>query len=207
MGINRILLAMALALPFFAAALPAAAQYDSDAKQQAFDYTPPDEETSQIIKEIVSVDYEDAELINDSVRGVFMVSKSRWKSWVARAVYLLIMDIALIVVLLSLPRNEEHNIIIAYILSGVSATLSYWVFLCACILISLKSSTWMLIMPLSMVMAVVTHIVLMKVKRSDISLAELRESFQKMSELSNEDTRLASIEGQPSDWPNQDFIK
>ena len=207
MGINRVFLALTLALPFFAAALPAAAQYDSDAKQQAFDYTPPGDEASQVLKEIVSVDYDDAELINDSVRGVFMVSKSRWKSWVARAVYLLIMDIALIVILLSLPRNEEHNIIIAYILAGASATLSYWVFLCACILMSLKSSTWMLILPLSLAMAVVTYIILMKIKRLDVSLAELRESFQKMSALSNEDARLVSIEGQPSDWPNQDFLK
>ncbi len=205
--IKLALFTLALALPLFAAALPAAAQYGSDEKQQTFDYTPPDAATSQIAKEMVSVDYGDAELINDPVQGVFMVSKSRWKNWVARAVYLLIMDIALILILLSLPRNEEYNIIIAYTLSGASAILSFWVFLCAWLLLRLGASAWMLILPLSLAMAAVTYVMLMKIKRSDVSLTELKESFRKLSDLSNMDSRLISIDGQPGDWPNQDFLK
>ena len=205
--VSPLFLAAALALSIFAAALPAAAQFGTDEKQQTFDYTPPGEETPQLQKETVSVEYEDAELVNDPVQGVFMVSKSRWKNWVARSVYLLIMDIALVVILLSLPRNEEHNIIIAYTLSGSSAILSFWVFLCAWLLMRLHAAAWLLILPLSLVMAAVTYVILMKIKRSDVSLAELRESFQKMSELANEDQRLLTIEGQPGDWPNSDFLR
>ena len=136
-----------------------------------------------------------------------MVSKIRWKSWLARSVYLLIMDVALLVILLSLPKNEEQNIIVAYVLSGSSAILSFWVFLCAWLLFRLHAAAWLMILPLSLVMAAVTYIVLMKIKRSDVSLTELRESFQKMSALDNEDQRLVSMEGEPGDWPDNDFLK
>ena len=204
-GLQPVLFAAALALA--ALVLPASAQFGTDEKQQAFDYTPAGEEAASLPKEAISVEYEDAELVNDPVQGVFMVSKSRWKSWVARAVYLLIMDIALVVILLSLPKNEEHNIIIAYTLSGSSAILSFWVFLCAWLLMRLHAAAWMLILPLSLVMAAVSYVILMKIKRSDVSLTELRESFQKMSALTSEDQRLLTIEGQPGDWPNPDFLK
>jgi len=196
-----------IALAFFGPALPAAAQFDTDKNQQSFDYNPKNTETEQIQKETVSVDYDDAEMITDPIRGVFMVSKSRWKNWVARAVYLLIMDIALLVILLSLPKSEEHNIIIAYVLSGSSAILSFWVFLCALLLFRLHAPAWLMILPLSLVMAAVSYFVLMKIKRSDVSLTELKESFQKTSALSNEDSRLVSVEGQPGDWHDKDFIK
>ena len=203
MGIRMFLIALAFSGP----ALPAAAQFDTDKSQQSFDYNPKNAETEQIQKETVSVDYDDAEMITDPIRGVFMVSKSRWKNWVARAVYLLIMDIALLVILLSLPKSEEHNIIIAYVLSGSSAILSFWVFLCALLLFRLHAPAWLMILPLSLVMAAVSYFVLMKIKRSDVSLTELKESFQKTSALSNEDSRLVSVEGQPGDWHDKDFIK
>lgn len=215
MEINRgklTFLAMALALPLFAAALPAAAQYGTDEKQQTFDYNPAGEEMppakkAPVSKVMVSVDYGDAELVNDPIRGVYMVSKSRWKSWVARVAQLLMVYLALATIILSLPKNEERNLIIAYALSGAGAVLSFWVFLCAWLLFQLNASAWMFVLPLSMVMMAATYIILMKIKRSDVSLTELKESFQKTKDLSNEDARLASIEGRPSDWPNQDFIK
>lgn len=200
-------MATALALLFCAAALPAAAQYGTDEKQQTFDYVPAGKEPLPVQKEIVTIDYEDAEMITDPVQGTYMVSKSRWKNWVARSVYLLIMDVALIVILLSLPKNEEYNIIIAYVLSGSSAILSFWVFLCAWLLFRLHAAAWLMILPLSLVMATVTYVVLMKIKRSDVSLTELKESFQKMSALDNEDQRLVSMEGEPGDWPDTDFVK
>ncbi|HBB67105.1 MAG: hypothetical protein A2X28_06815 [Elusimicrobia bacterium GWA2_56_46] len=203
----RCLAAAALTLAFFAASLPVSAQYGSEESQQAFDYNPAPAEMPEVQQKTVSVDYADAELINDPVQGVFMVSKNRWKNWVARAVYLLLLDIALMVILLSLPKNDEHNIIISYVISGSSAVLSFWVLLCAWLLFRLHASAWLMILPLSLVMAAVTYLVLMKVKKSDISLTELKESFQRMSALSNEDLRLSSVEGRPGDWPDQDFLR
>jgi hypothetical protein len=204
--LKRVLFLAALAFAW-AGHLPAGAQFDTDKTQQSFDYNPDAAETPKIQQGSVSVEYSDAELINDPVRGVFMVSKSRWKNWVARSVYLLIMDVALMVILMSVPKNEEYNIIIAYVLSGSSAILSFWVFLCAWLLFRLHAAAWLMILPLSLVMAAVTYVVLMKIKRSDISLTELKESFQKMSAMDNEDQRLVSMEGEPGDWPDGDFIK
>lgn len=205
--INRAFLSMALALPLFAAALPAAAQYGTDKNLQTFDYTPSGEKTPAAKKEMVSVDYTDAELVNDPLRGVYMLSKNRWRSWVARTLQLLMVYMALVVIILSLPKNEERNLIIAYALSGAAAVLSLWVFLCAWLLFQLNASAWMLILPLALAMTAGTYIILMKIKRSDVSLTELKESFQKTSGLPDEDQRLGSIEGLPSDWPSQDFIK
>lgn len=204
--LKRALFLAALALAW-AGGLPAAAQFDTDKTQQSFDYTPGGEEAPQLQKEAVSVDYSDAELVNDPVRGSYMVSKNRWKSWVERAVYLLIMDVALMVILLSLPKDEEYNIVIAYLLSGSSAALSFWVLLCAWLLFRLHSNAWLMILPLSLIMAAATYVVLMRIKRSDVSLSELKESFQKMSALGNDDRRLASVEGHPGDWSDKDFIR
>jgi hypothetical protein len=205
MKINPAFLAIALAL--FAAAIPAAAQYGTDKKQQAFDYTPESAGTSQLSKEVISTDYEDAEMVNDPIRGVFMISKSRWKSWVERAGYILMFYTTLVVIIFSLSKTEEPSIFIAYALAGVNAVLSFWVLLCAWLLWRLNASAWLLFLPLSLVMAAIDYLLLMKISRSDLSLIELKESFLKMNNLSKEDLRLISVEGQPGDWPNQDFIR
>jgi len=209
--IRRVLPVFIRVLPavlFFTIAAPAVAQYGSKEELQTFDYTPGNnEEIKTQPQNTISIDYDDAELINDPVQGVFMVSKSRWKSWVARSVYLLVTYILLIMILISLPKNEEHNIIVSYVLSGAGATLSLWVLLCAWLLFMLNSRVWMLIFPLSLAMGTLTYVILMKIKRSDISLSELKESFQKMQALSKTDQRLISVEGDPGDWSDTDFLK
>lgn len=198
---------LGLAALFFILRPEAPAQYGSEEALQTFDYNPKASETPKIQEESVSVSYSDAELVNDPVQGVFIVSKDRWKNWISRAIYILILDLALMVILLSLPRTAEYNIIIGYVLSGASAVLSFWVFLCAWLLFMLHTWAWMAILPLSIAMGIGTHIMLMKIKNSDISLSELKESFQKMSALAKEDLRLTSIEGSPGNWAEQDFLK
>ncbi|MBU2573202.1 MAG: hypothetical protein KKH28_03900 [Elusimicrobia bacterium] len=184
------------------------AQFGQAAEDQVFDYDPqPGDREPQLASATVSVDYADAEIISDRAGGVIMFVKDRWKNWVARAVYLLMLDVTLLIIMLSLPRNEEYYIIIAYILSGASALLSFWAFLCAALLFKLHSASWIYILPLSMVMVVMTGVVLMKIKRSDTSLSELKESFQKLSNAPTEDARLISIEGVPGDWPDKDFLQ
>ena len=61
--------------------------------------------------------------------------------------------------------------------------------------------------PVSAATGAVGYIVLMKIKKYDVSLTELKESFKKMSAASHEDSRLVSVEGTPGDWPSEDFIK
>jgi len=202
---------MALALAAAAAGCissPARAQLGSSPEEQSFDYNPDAaKEMPQIQQSIAETTFEDAEIINHPVYGTIVLSKSRWKNWVARAMYLALINIALIAIILSLGRNSEYNLIISYILCGASFTVSFWVFLCAALIFLLKATGWIYILPVSMVMGAAGYIVLMKVKRSDVSFTELKDSFQKMRAAAIEDSRLVSVEGSPGDWPEEDFIK
>lgn len=167
-----------------------------------------DADSVEIAAQQIEMDYEDSIMIEDPMRGTVIVSKQRWKNWVARAVYLMLFNIALTIIILSLPKNEEQNILISYFLSGAGFTLAIWVFFCALLLVKLKSASSAMIFPLSLAMFVISYVVLMKIKKSDVSLAEIRESFQKMaSGAKSEDQRLASVYGKPGDWPDEDFIK
>lgn len=209
---------MKRALPLFAALLaapafwllapaPAAAQMDTSKSEQTFDYNAAPAEMKKIKKFAVETTYDDAEIINDPIYGTLVLSKHRWRSWVARAIYLTLVNIALLVIILSLSRTEEHNIIIGYVLSGISETLSFWVFLCAVLIFNLKAAAWIYLVPVSAATAAAGYAVLMKIKKSDISLSELKESFQKMRAAASEDPRLSSVSGAPGNWPDEDFLK
>jgi hypothetical protein len=193
-----------LALQFRAA--PAAAQMDTPRSQQTFDYTP-DNNSDQLEQPAVETTFEDAEIVNNSIYGTIMLSKSRWKNWVGHAMYLALIEIALLSIILSLSKTEEYNIIIGYILSGAGMTLSFWIFLCAILLFQLHAKAWLYVLPVSLALAAIDYIVLLKIKKYDVSLSELKESFQKMSATAQEDPRLASVEGVPGDWPDQDLLK
>jgi hypothetical protein len=201
--IKLVLFALAAAL-FLAA--PAAAQSNTPAEEQSFDYNPGDE-GPKVEQSPVETTYEDAELVNHPVYGTIMLSKSRWKNWVVHAMYLVLINIALIAVILSLSKTEEYNILVAYIMSGAGMTLSFWIFLCGILLFQLHSYTWTYVIPVSLILGGIGYAVLMKIKKYDVSLSELKESFQKMSSAAKEDPRLASVEGVPGDWPEHDFMK
>lgn len=210
MTANRALAPALLLFALSAFLLPggAAAQMNTDRSEQTFDYNPDaSEETPQISKSVTEVTYEDAEIVNHPVYGTIMLYKYRWKNWVARALYLVVINVALLVVILSLSKTEEYNIIISYVLCGSGATLALWVFLCAILLAQLGASQWIYIAPISGAMALANYGVLLKVKRFDVSLTELKESFQKLRAASQEDPRLVSVDGSPGDWVAEDFVR
>lgn len=205
----KVLLASLLALGAAALAPGAAlAQMDRAASEQTFDYNPTAGETTPAIQQsIAETTYEDAELIEHPVYGTLMLSKSRWKNWVARALYLTVINIALLVIILSFSKTEEYNIILSYVLCGASLTVSFWVFLCAVLLAQLNSAAWTYIGPVSLITGAAGYFMVMKVKKYDVSLAELKESFQKLRAAEHEDPRLISVDGSPGDWPGDDFIR
>lgn len=175
---------------------------------QSFDYTPETNQTTPAIAQpSITSEYEDAEIIDDPFYGVVVVSKQRWKNWVLRAIYLLLIDIALILLIISLPKSEEYNIVISYVLSGASFVLAFWEFLCAGFLFRLGSASWLYIAPVSFIMGGVFYLVLLKIKKIDASLADLKESFQQINAVNKEDARLVSVDGNPGNWPDIDFLK
>lgn len=198
----------ALALAAACCPGPLAAQLGTKAEEQSFDYDPgAGKDTPQIQQFASETTFEDAVMVNHPIYGTVMFSKYRWKNWVTRALYLTLMNIALIAIILSLSKTEEYNIIIAYVLSGSSFAVSLWIFLCAVLIFQLGANAWLYVGPVSLVTTAVGYIVLMKIKKFDVSLTELKESFKKMSAASQEDQRLISVLGTPGDWPNEDFIK
>lgn len=203
--------AAALALLCLAAAClaaPALAQMNTSPEEQSFDYDPDaGKEMPKLERSIAETTYEDAEIVNHPTYGTYAVSKHRWKNWVTRALYLTLINIALIAITLTLGRTSEYNIIISYILCGASMTLSFWVFLCAVLIQMLKSTAWIYVLPVAAVTAGIGYLVLMKTKKSDVSFSELKESFQKMKSAAAEDGRLTSVNGAPGDWADDDFVR
>lgn len=187
---------------------PAAlAQLGTRQEERAFDYDPGAEAEGKVAAAAAETTYEDADIVEHPIYGTIIISKHRWKNWVARALYLSLINVALLVIILSLSRNYEYSIIVGYILSGMSAALSLWTLLCAILIFQLGAPHWLYIAPAALVTAAVGHVVLMKIKRSDVSLTELKESFKQMSAAAHEDPRLVSVNGAPGDWPTEDFIK
>lgn len=192
--------------------LAAAAPFHAPAQERRLGEAMPaveeiDPEAVELAKKQLEMQYVDAVIVEDPMRGTIVVSKHRWKSWVARAIYLLLINIALTIIIISLPKNEEQNILISYFLSGAGFTLAIWVLFCALLLVKWGNAAAGMIFPLSLLMFVMSYIVLMRIKKSDISLTEIRESFQKIAGAKSEDQRLASVYGKPGDWPDEDFIK
>ena len=202
----NLFIALALAAAFCPA--PLAAQANTRPEEQSFDYDPgAGKDTPKIQQFAAEISFEDAVMVNHPIYGTIMLSKYRWKNWVTRALYLALINIALIAIILSLSKNEEHNIVVAYVLSGASFSVSFWTFLCAALICMLNSNAWSYVLPVSAATGVVSYIVMMKIKRSDVSLTELKESYQRMSAVSHEDPRLITVDGTPGDWPNEDFIQ
>lgn len=197
---------LALAAAFLRA--PLAAQVNTRPEEQSFDYDPgAGKETPQIQQYAAETTFEDAVMVNHPIYGTIMFSKYRWRNWVTRALYLTLINIALMAIILSLSKTEEYNIIVAYVLSGASAAVSFWTLLCAVLIFQLESNAWLYVLPVSAVTGAVGYVVLMKISKSDVSFTELKESFKKMSAASHEDQRLLSVDGAPSDWPGEDFIR
>ena len=176
--------------------------------ENAFNFND-DPQKYNIEKPDVEVDYSEIEMIEDHVKGeLILVSKNRWKSWVERSIYVLLVNTLILILIVSMPKNNESAIIVSYLLSGAGAVMSLWLFLCAVLLFRLNAGySAIIFLPVSFILAAINYFLLLRTKKSDISLSELKESFQKLEKASPEDPRLISITGIPGDWPDDDFIK
>ncbi len=178
-------------------------------ENNAFNFQGDINEDYKIEKKAVNMDYSKVDIYDrPDLGGTIILSKTRWKNWVARAVYLALINLLLLLLIFTLPKDSEPNIIISYLLSGSNFIISFWIFLCSTLLFRLKAiSSAVIFLPIAFLLAAAAYILLLKIKKSDISLSELKESFQKLNKTTNEDARLISVPGLPGDWPNEDFVK
>jgi len=198
---------LALALPVLAP-LPRLCAQVPPGQDSSFDYTPAKgEKIEETERPTVRINFNDVEVIRNPQTGITFISKHRWRNWVERALYLILVNIALLVILGSLPKNDENNLIVSYFLSGISFMLDFWVFLCAVLLFKFRSISGAYVLPVSAAMCGATYYLLLKIKKADISLSDLKDSFRQQSRAGGSDQRLASVDGSPGDWPEQDFLK
>ncbi|MBU2530586.1 MAG: hypothetical protein KKD35_06055 [Elusimicrobia bacterium] len=199
--INYLILLLAI---FILPILNASAQNNN-----AFNYQGEVQADFKVEQKAVTLDYSKVVMYDrPDLGGLIMLSKTRWKNWVARAVYIGLVNILLLILIISLPKDSEPNIIISYLISGSSFIMSFWIFLCSLLLFRLKAiPSAIIFLPVAFLFFAGTYFLLLRIKRSDISLTELKESFQKLNKTSAEDSRLVSVSGLPGDWPDEDFIK
>ncbi|PIU18676.1 MAG: hypothetical protein COT18_09985 [Elusimicrobia bacterium CG08_land_8_20_14_0_20_59_10] len=179
-------------------------------QQQGFDYTPAEGELPALkpIKPTMETILDGEVIVIKHPRlGIILRSRNRWKSWVERALYLTLLNIALAAILASLPKNDEYTLIISYFVSGISLVLGFWIFLCAVLLFMMKSPAGLYVLPVALVLEAVTYILLMRIKRADVSLAELKDCFKSRTGGAGTDERLSSVEGAPGDWLEDDFLR
>ena len=141
MGTNKLALLLTVLSICAAAALsPAPAAAQLGAEGQSFDYNPDKDKTTPEVKTgAIETTYdEDAELVDSPMYGTLVLSKNRWKNWVARALYLTVINIALILMVSFLSKSDERNLIIAHVVAGASFAISFWIFLCALLLMKLN---------------------------------------------------------------------
>ncbi|MBI4655792.1 MAG: hypothetical protein HY746_03480 [Elusimicrobia bacterium] len=159
-------------------------------------------------EQAVTTEYPDAEMIDDPVRGLIILSKDRWKSWIIRSVYLFMINLVILIIIASIPKSESYNLTASYFLSGAAFLMSYWILLCSTYLFRAGKTAWAGgVFFASLALFAGSYLILMKIKKSDISIESIKLSFQKMKETTKEDPRLFPIPGYPGDWPSQDFVR
>lgn len=166
----------------------------------------------QVKEDMVDLEWGDrAEIIDHPVYGVIVLSKDRWKNWVFRSLIIIMVYFSIMIVILSIPKNSELNIIVSYILAGSSFVVSFWETLSGWMLTRLNSYKygWSFIL-ISIPMYIASYFAIMRVKKYDISYAQIKEEFKKMQSLnaeSYEDSRLIPVSGVPGDWEEEDFLR
>ncbi|MEW5950781.1 MAG: hypothetical protein AB1637_02710 [Elusimicrobiota bacterium] len=159
-------------------------------------------------KEILEIDYSNAQIVDHSVYGVMILSLDRWKNWLVRSSIIAMVFATLIILLISMPKDNELNIMIAYSISGAMFSVAFWETLAGWMLTRLSQNFYgFLIISASIIMYAAFYISVLKIKKTDLSFSAIKESFQKMSQISKEDPRLASVSGLPGDWEKEDFVR
>lgn len=159
-------------------------------------------------RELLEMDFSNAQIVDHSVYGVIYLSRDRWKNWLVRASIVAMVFTTILVFMISMPKDNEVNIMIAYGLAGAMFSISFWETLTGWMLTRLDQNLYgTLIILASVIMYAAFYISLMKIKKLDLSFSAIKETFQKMSQMAKEDPRLSSVSGLPGDWEKEDFIR
>ncbi len=159
-------------------------------------------------KDFIEIDYSNAQIVDHSVYGVMILSLDRWKNWLIRSSIIAMVFATLVILFISIPKDNELNIMLAYAITGAMFSVAFWETLAGWMLTRLSQNLYgTLIMAASILMYAAFYVSLIKIKKTDLSFSSIKESFQKMSQMAKEDPRLVSVSGLPGDWEKEDFVK
>ncbi|MCX7642057.1 MAG: hypothetical protein N2Z20_05420 [Elusimicrobiales bacterium] len=176
-----------------------------------FLYSEKSQNFSSDMKEVIDIEWENAEIIDHPVYGVLILSKDRWKNWVFRSTIVIMVYISISTILLAIPKSSEFNFIISYILCGSMFVLSFWLSLCGWMLNRLGTFKygWLFIF-LSLPMCIGSYFMTLRTKKYDISYSKIKDEIKKLKEeeMKNyQDPRLYAISGMYGEWEDEDFIR
>ncbi|MGC8867042.1 MAG: hypothetical protein ACP5PA_02370, partial [Elusimicrobiales bacterium] len=109
------------------------------------------------------------------------------------------------------PKTSDFVISVCYILCGSLFVISFWLTLCGWMLWRLGIHNYAgLFIALSLPMYAGSYFMTLRLKKYDISYAEIREKIRKIKEIAEknyEDPRLYAISGKYGEWEDEDFIR
>lgn len=163
------------------------------------------------MKNIIDIEWENAQIIDHPVYGVLILSKDRWKNWIFRSLIVVMVYITLASILLALPKTHEFNFIVSYIFCGALFVISFWLNLCGWMLMRLGVERYgWAFEAVSIPMYLGAYFMTLKVKKDDISYAKIRDEIKRLreEELKNyQDPRLYAISGEYGEWEDEDFLR
>lgn len=159
-------------------------------------------------RNFLEIDYSNAQIVDHSVYGVMILSLDRWKNWLVRSSIIVMVFATLVILFISIPKDSELNITLAYAITGAMFSVAFWETLAGWMLTRLSQNFYgSLIIGISFLMYAAFYVSLTKIKKTDLSFSSIKESFQKTSQLDKEDPRLIYVNGLPGDWEKEDFIR
>lgn len=166
---------------------------------------------SKDMKDIIDIEWENAEIIDHPVYGVLVLSKDRWKNWVFRSLIVVMVYISLSSILLALPKSSEFNFIVSYVFCGSLFVMSFWLNLCGWMLMRLGILSYGWIFEfVSIPMYIGSYFMTLRIKKYDISYAKIKDEIRKIKEdeIKNyQDPRLYAVSGVYGEWEDEDFIR
>lgn len=195
-------------LLLLALAAPAAAQSPAAPGQgNPFDYTPAEPGAAEEKpKPSLIVNPDEVEVSTHPTRGIIYTPRNAWRLWIERSIYIGLLNVALIAALFFIPKKDEQNLIIAYFMAGVTLTMNFWLFLCGLLFIKLGRPYWLHTIPASALMAGATYAAIMRIKKADISMSEVKSVFARAGDGAT-DPALAGVDGSPGSWPDEDVLR
>ncbi len=166
---------------------------------------------SDKVKDVIDIEWENAEIIDHPVYGVLVLSKDRWKNWVFRSLIVIMVYISILIVLIAIPKTSDFVLSVCYVFCGSLFVISFWLSLCGWMLLRLGSFNYAwLFMALSLPMYAGAYFITLRIKKYDISYAEIKEEIRKIKEIEEknyEDPRLSAVSGRYGEWEDEDFVR